>query len=170
MTKKARAGAPVEAHPMHLWIVTLRYPPGTSHDPHRKITSICPASVCCTDATGAHHSQVIAAPSVEHVREHFAGAHITRIELCQKNAHMTSQHELAAAYRKHNALQWIAHIAHQHWFGDAFDPEHMRALMTIAADALDGTRDLPDYEASMEKARRKALKKAARFSEEMAGD
>lgn len=54
-------------------------------------------------------------------------------------------------YRYGNALKWIRHIAGLHYFGAAFDPEHMRTLANVAADALDARtgRDLPDYEEAM---------------------
>lgn len=41
-----------------------------------------------------------------------------------------------------NALEQIRRIASLHYLGGAFDPEHMRTLANIAADALNG-RDIP---------------------------
>jgi hypothetical protein len=45
-----------------------------------------------------------------------------------------------------------------HYFGDAFDPEHMRRIANLAAEALDlhSGKDFPDYDEAMEKARTKA--------------
>lgn len=56
-------------------------------------------------------------------------------------------------YRYMNALKWIQASAGLHYFGGAFDPEHMRDIGNMAADALSGRRDLPDYEEKMEKSR-----------------
>ena len=39
-------------------------------------------------------------------------------------------------YRCRNALLWIRTIAGMHYFGGAFDPEHMRSIANLAADAL----------------------------------
>lgn len=50
--------------------------------------------------------------------------------------------------RYRNALLWIRTIAGMHYFGGAFDPEHMRGLANLAADALDG-KDVPDFEDRM---------------------
>lgn len=36
------------------------------------------------------------------------------------------------------ALEWIRRAAHAHWIGDAFDPEHMHDIATVAANALCG--------------------------------
>ncbi len=65
-------------------------------------------------------------------------------------------------YRYGNTLKWIRMIAGLHYFGGAFDPEHMRTLANIAADALDG-RDLPDFDESQEHAQRKASEWAERL-------
>lgn len=70
--------------------------------------------------------------------------------------------------RYRNALSWIRMIAAMHYIGGAFEPEHMRDLANVAANALDG-KDLPDFEESTAKARKKASKRAARFGREMAG-
>lgn len=61
-----------------------------------------------------------------------------------------------AEYRYENALKWIRLITGLHYFGGAFEPEHMRVLANIAADALAGTRDLPDFDESQERSKRKA--------------
>jgi hypothetical protein len=54
-------------------------------------------------------------------------------------------------------------MAALHYYGDAFDPEHMRAIANMAADALAGWQDgeltmLPDYEQSTAEAKEKAAK------------
>lgn len=73
--------------------------------------------------------------------------------------------EWEARYR--NALSWIRMIAAMHYLGGAFEPEHMRSIANVAANALDG-KDLPDFEVSTAKARKKASKWAERFGREMA--
>lgn len=42
----------------------------------------------------------------------------------------------------YNALDQIKAIATLHYIGGAFDPEHMRTLAIIAADAMNG-REIP---------------------------
>jgi hypothetical protein len=59
-------------------------------------------------------------------------------------------------YRYENALKWIHLVAGLHYFGGAFDPEHMRTLANVAADALAGSKELPDFDDSQERSRRKA--------------
>lgn len=73
--------------------------------------------------------------------------------------------EWEARYR--NALLWIRAVAGMHYFGGAFEPEHMRSLANLAARALNGD-DLPDFEESTVKARKKAAKWAGRLGREMA--
>lgn len=52
-----------------------------------------------------------------------------------------------------NVLEWIRFQATLHYIGQAFEPEHMRAIGNLAADALDGRLvDLPDYREAMEQA------------------
>jgi hypothetical protein len=81
--------------------------------------------------------------------------------------------------RYRRALQWIRATAGLHYFGAAFEPEHMRDLANVAADALDlrwsaeGTRlheDLPDYEAAMEQAKISAREWAAGLGLDLAGE
>ena len=48
---------------------------------------------------------------------------------------------IAPEQRYRNALLWIRTIAGMHYFGDAFNPEHMRALANLAADALSTCAD-----------------------------
>ena len=63
--------------------------------------------------------------------------------------------------RYRNALLWIRTIAGMHYFGDAFNPEHMRALANLAADALDlRGKDIPDFEERMADAKRRAREMA----------
>lgn len=52
-------------------------------------------------------------------------------------------------YRYQNALKWIQAAAMLHYIGGAFEPEHMRAIGNLAADALSGRRDFPDYDEKM---------------------
>jgi hypothetical protein len=67
-------------------------------------------------------------------------------------------------YRYENALKWIRLIAGLHYFGGAFEPEHMRTLANLAADALAGTRDLPDFEEAQERSKRKASEWAEKLA------
>jgi hypothetical protein len=62
-----------------------------------------------------------------------------------------------AEYRYLNALKWIRCVAGMHYFGGAFDPEHMRGLANMAADAMAG-RELPDWDESMAKSEKRARK------------
>jgi hypothetical protein len=73
-------------------------------------------------------------------------------------------------YRYENALKWIRLITGLHYFGGAFEPEHMRALANIAANALAGVRDLPDFDESQERAQRKASEWAEKLGLDFAGD
>lgn len=69
-----------------------------------------------------------------------------------------------AEQRYANTLKWIRHIAAMHWFGGAFDPEHMRDIANIASDGLDLSHEpLPDYDSSMAKAREEAQEMADRL-------
>lgn len=65
--------------------------------------------------------------------------------------------------RYRNALIWIRHVAGLHYFGGAFDPEHMRDLANMAAAALQG-KDFPDYGEAMARGREKAAEWAALFA------
>ena len=73
---------------------------------------------------------------------------------------------IAPEVRYRNALLWIRTIAGMHYFGDAFDPEHMRALANLAADALDG-RNTPDFDQRMADAKRRAAELADALSIEL---
>jgi len=70
--------------------------------------------------------------------------------------------------RYRNALLWVRTIAGMHYFGGAFDPEHMRDIANLAANALDG-KDLPDCEERMRAARARAREMAERFGQEVSG-
>lgn len=37
-----------------------------------------------------------------------------------------------------NTLEHIRRVAYMHWYGDAFDPEHMHSIASAAAQALCG--------------------------------
>jgi hypothetical protein len=65
--------------------------------------------------------------------------------------------------RYRNALMWVRHIAGLHYFGGAFEPEHMRDLANMAAAALQG-KDFPDYAEAMARGREKAAEWAALFA------
>jgi hypothetical protein len=71
--------------------------------------------------------------------------------------------------RYRNALLWIRTVAGLHYFGGAFNPEHMRTLANLAANALDG-RDLPDFEERMADARREASEMADALGFELVDD
>ncbi len=73
-------------------------------------------------------------------------------------------------YRYENALKWIRLIAGLHYFGGAFEPDHMRTLANLAADALAGTRDLPDFEEAQERSKRKASERASALGLSLTGD
>lgn len=75
-------------------------------------------------------------------------------------------------YRLANALKWIRMVAGLHYFGEAFEPEHMRALGNIAADALDdrNARNVKDYDQAMSEAKAEASKMAGEMGLELAGD
>ena len=87
---------------------------------------------------------------------------------------------IAVEARYENSLEWIRYLAGLHYMGDAFDPEHMRALANIAADALnynfksedstefeDDGKFLPAFEESTEKAKKKARKLADKLHLEL---
>jgi hypothetical protein len=71
--------------------------------------------------------------------------------------------------RYRNALLWIRTIAGMHYFGDAFNPEHMRNLANLAADALDG-KNIPDFEERMAAAKAQARDMADALGIELTGD
>jgi hypothetical protein len=75
-------------------------------------------------------------------------------------------------YRYENHLKWLRHIAGLHYFGGAFEPEHMRTLANLAANALDVRhgRDLPDYDEAMAKAKVHAQEMAESLGFQLLGD
>jgi len=54
-----------------------------------------------------------------------------------------------------NGLRWIRFWAGLHYLGDAFDPEHMRDIVNVAADVLDGAlkEKLPDFDEALARAK-----------------
>lgn len=79
-----------------------------------------------------------------------------------------TQDQITPEERYRNALLWIRTIAGMHYFGDAFDPEHMRALSNLAADALAG-KDAPDFEERMAEGKRRAREMADALGFELIG-
>jgi len=73
-----------------------------------------------------------------------------------------------AEYRYRNALLWIRTTASLHYFGGAFNPEHMRSIANLAADALGG-KDLPDFEERMAEGKRRASEMADALGIELVG-
>ena len=65
--------------------------------------------------------------------------------------------------RYKNTLTWIRHVAGLHYFGGAFNPEHMRDLANMATAVLQG-KALPDYDEVMDRSRVKAAEYAALFA------
>ena len=86
-----------------------------------------------------------------------------------EGAEMAEALRIAPEQRYRNALLWIRTIAGMHYFGDAFNPEHMRALANLAADALDG-KDAPDFEERMADAKQRAREMADRLSINLIGE
>jgi hypothetical protein len=72
----------------------------------------------------------------------------------------------ATAYRYENALKWLRMVAGLHYFGAAFEPEHMRELANVAADALAG-RDIKDYDTAMAEGQERAREMAAALGFEL---
>lgn len=70
-----------------------------------------------------------------------------------------------------NALERIRTIAGLHYFGGAYDPEHMRVLANLAADALDGREipPMPDREEMMRRGRELADLLGLELAEENEG-
>lgn len=65
------------------FVVTVKLPKNSAHDPRHKITGSCPYSPVCTDVTGEHHSYLETAfESLEEITAHLQtqGVHVTRIE------------------------------------------------------------------------------------------
>jgi len=62
------------------YIVTIKVPNDKDHDPKNKQTGNCIVSSKCTDKTGAHHSYLVEAPSIDEIKGKLVNKHITRIE------------------------------------------------------------------------------------------
>jgi len=73
--RRARAMA---VDPANAWIVTVKLPKNSGHNPRAKQTGPCPFSDECTDVTGEHHSFLTGPGGLETLREN--GTHITRTE------------------------------------------------------------------------------------------
>lgn len=82
---------------------------------------------------------------------------------------MSDANRVPPEQRYRNALLWIRTIAGMHYFGDAFNPEHMRALANLAANSLDG-KDAPDFEERMAEAKRRAREMADALGIELIGE
>jgi hypothetical protein len=84
MTGKMEMLASVAANePENRYIVTVKLKKNPEHNPHSKITGLCPLSNDkCTDVTGEHHSELYYGTSAEEVTETYinAGFHVTRVE------------------------------------------------------------------------------------------
>ena len=67
------------------YIVTIKNPHDPKHNPRNKKTGICGFAEICTDVTGAHHSFIVFANSIDQVKaivkKTYGNIHITRIEL-----------------------------------------------------------------------------------------
>ena len=72
---------------MSNYIVTIKLPHRSIHDPKHKKEGMCPLNVgYCSDMTGDHHSTIINTNSIENARKmtkltYGENVHITRIEL-----------------------------------------------------------------------------------------
>jgi hypothetical protein len=64
-----------------LYIVTVRIKRNITHNSIHKKTGRCPLTgKACTDITGEHHSMVVEAKNIGHLRKKLKDFHITRIE------------------------------------------------------------------------------------------
>jgi hypothetical protein len=89
--------------------------------------------------------------------------------LAARKGPVVAEASVPPEHRYRNALLWIRTIAGMHYFGGAFNPEHMRALANLAADALDG-KNLPDYREHIAAAQEHGREMAARWSELLDND
>jgi hypothetical protein len=68
---------------MSLYVVTVKLPKPSDHDPDNKRTGTCAVSAECTDVTGEHHSYLFTGDTIDAARadgeERFG--HVTRVEL-----------------------------------------------------------------------------------------
>jgi hypothetical protein len=58
-------------------------------------------------------------------------------------------------YRLRNNLKWISQLAFMHYFGGAFEPEHMRSISNLCVDALNG-KEIRDFDECMEESQMRA--------------
>lgn len=67
---------------MKQWLVTVKVQPSPTHKPWAKETGPCPVAPekQCTDRTGAHHTVIAWATTLEEVQQLLSEFHITRIE------------------------------------------------------------------------------------------
>lgn len=71
---------------MSQYLVTIKLPKNTKHDPHNKVTDICPVdnNKLCTDSTGEHHTVLFETDDrgILSTREYWKekGFHVTRVE------------------------------------------------------------------------------------------
>lgn len=68
---------------MSVYLVTLKLPKNSEHNPRDKKTGRCPADQngICTDQTGEHHTVLIVENDIVQAKARFPGQHITRIEV-----------------------------------------------------------------------------------------
>ena len=66
--------------------------------------------------------------------------------------------------RLRDALYWVRMQAMVHYVGQAFEPQHMKEIVDLADNALDGG-PVPDYRQSVEEAQRRAKEMAQWFEE-----
>lgn len=70
---------------MRLYLITVKLPRNTSHDPHKKVTGPCPVTgELCTDVTGQHHTVLYHSDwDIHRVRAQAKKLydHVTRIEI-----------------------------------------------------------------------------------------
>lgn len=73
-----------EVSTVKTFVVTVKTKPHSEHNPRKKITGICPVFwTPCTDITGAHHSTLVQAETIEEAALVWIDApniSITRIE------------------------------------------------------------------------------------------
>jgi hypothetical protein len=67
------------------FLVTVRLPKRSGHDPGNKVTDPCPVNPekVCTDVTGAHHTFLWGGANLETAHHYWSeveGYHVTRIE------------------------------------------------------------------------------------------
>jgi hypothetical protein len=84
-------------------------------------------------------------------------------------AQLKTDERADAEYRYRNTLKWIRTVAGLHYFGGAFDPEHMRTLANLAANALAG-EDVGDHDEAMAKAKVEAQVMATEMGLHLIGD